>query len=130
MTTTLDMLGINTAVMAASLAFYKLLGVDVPPMPPEGEPYTECTLPNGLRISWNDVEMVKKVYPDWEPARGHRLGMAFLCDNPAAVDTTWQAVVDAGFDSVKEPFDAFWGQRYAMVEDPDGNIVDLFAPLG
>ncbi|MFL6036949.1 MAG: glyoxalase, partial [Gaiellaceae bacterium] len=28
-----------------------------------------------------------------------------------------------------EPFDAFWGQRYATVVDPDGNAVDLFAPL-
>ena len=27
-----------------------------------------------------------------------------------------------------EPFDAFWGQRYATVLDPDGNAVDLFAP--
>jgi catechol 2,3-dioxygenase-like lactoylglutathione lyase family enzyme len=29
----------------------------------------------------------------------------------------------------KEPYDAFWGQRYANVADPDGNAVDLFAPL-
>jgi uncharacterized glyoxalase superfamily protein PhnB len=25
--------------------------------------------------------------------------------------------------------DAFWGQRYATVLDPDGNSVDLFASL-
>jgi uncharacterized glyoxalase superfamily protein PhnB len=30
---------------------------------------------------------------------------------------------------VKEPWDAFWGQRYAAVGDPDGNLIDLFAPL-
>ena len=29
----------------------------------------------------------------------------------------------------KEPWDAFWGQRYASVKDPDGNQIDLFAPL-
>jgi uncharacterized glyoxalase superfamily protein PhnB len=28
-----------------------------------------------------------------------------------------------------EPWDAFWGQRYAVVHDPDGNGVDLFCPL-
>ena len=27
------------------------------------------------------------------------------------------------------PWDAFWGQRYAVVLDPDGNVVNLFAPL-
>jgi uncharacterized glyoxalase superfamily protein PhnB len=31
---------------------------------------------------------------------------------------------------LRSPFDAFWGQRYATVLDPDGNTVDLFAPLG
>jgi uncharacterized glyoxalase superfamily protein PhnB len=37
--------------------------------------------------------------------------------------------VAAGYHSELEPFDAFWGQRYATVLDPDGNGVDLFAPL-
>jgi len=30
---------------------------------------------------------------------------------------------------VKEPWDAFWGQRYALVEDPDGAHVSIFCPL-
>jgi uncharacterized glyoxalase superfamily protein PhnB len=38
-------------------------------------------------------------------------------------------VVAAGFRSKKDPWDAFWGQRYAQVIDPDDNAVDLFAPL-
>lgn len=39
------------------------------------------------------------------------------------------AVALAGFHSHVAPFDAPWGQRYATVLDPDGNHVDLFAPL-
>ena len=35
----------------------------------------------------------------------------------------------AGHRGHLEPFDAFWGQRYATVLDPDGNGVDLYAPL-
>jgi uncharacterized glyoxalase superfamily protein PhnB len=38
-------------------------------------------------------------------------------------------VVSAGHTSSRAPFDAFWGQRYATVLDPDGNAIDLFAPL-
>ena len=45
------------------------------------------------------------------------------------VDATHARVVAAGFRSKKEPYDAFWGQRYAQVIDPDDNAVDLFAPL-
>jgi uncharacterized glyoxalase superfamily protein PhnB len=57
------------------------------------------------------------------------MGLAFLCDNPAEVDTLHAKITAAGFASHKEPWDAFWGQRYAQVVDPDGNLVDLFAPL-
>ena len=33
----------------------------------------------------------------------------------------------AGYAGHLAPFDAVWGQRYAVVHDPDGNPVDLFA---
>lgn len=39
-------------------------------------------------------------------------------------------MIAEGFNGKKEPWDAFWGQRYAQIEDPDGHTVDLFAPLG
>ena len=51
------------------------------------------------------------------------------CDSPADVDATYDALVDAGAGRHLAPWDAFWGQRYAVVLDPDGNPVDLFAAL-
>ncbi|MEA2554484.1 MAG: hypothetical protein QOJ65_2660 [Fimbriimonadaceae bacterium] len=124
----LDMIGIVCKDQAESLRFYKLLGVPAPEYK-EGEPYVECTLQNGLRISWNSVEMMKQIDPAWEEPAGHRMGLAFLCDSPPDVDQAYASVLAAGFLGYKEPFDAFWGQRYAQVLDPDGNVVDVFAPL-
>jgi len=57
------------------------------------------------------------------------MGLAFQCSSTGDVDATHARLVEAGFRSKKKPFDAFWGQRYAQVIDPDDNIVDLFAPL-
>ena len=66
----------------------------------------------------------------WQPpAGGHRMGLAFRCDTPAEVDQAHTDLVGAGYRSHLEPFDAFWGQRYATVLDPDDNPVDLFAAL-
>jgi uncharacterized glyoxalase superfamily protein PhnB len=57
------------------------------------------------------------------------MSLAFACESPAEVDAKFRELVDAGYHGHKEPWDAFWGQRYAEVLDPDGNVVDLFAPL-
>ena len=57
------------------------------------------------------------------------MGLAFRCDTAADVDATYERLVELGFDGHKEPWDAFWGQRYALVRDPEGNSADLFAPL-
>ena len=50
-------------------------------------------------------------------------------DDPDAVDAAYERLVALGYDGHKAPWDAPWGQRYALVRDPDGNSVDLFAPL-
>ncbi len=129
MTPRLDLVGLVVSDLAASLAFYRRLGLDVPEGV-ETEGHVEATLAGGLRIAWDTVEVVRSFDPDWEPpSGGQRMGMAFLVDSPAEVDRLYAELVDAGYPGHKEPWDAFWGQRYAQVEDPDGNAVDLFAPL-
>lgn len=124
----LDFIGITTGDLGASLRFYGLLGLSVP-TPSDGEDHVECVLPNGLRIGWDTVELMKQLDPRWVEPSGHRMGLAFLCDSPADVDAQYLSIVAAGYEGKTEPWDAFWGQRYAQVIDPDGNVVDLFAPL-
>jgi uncharacterized glyoxalase superfamily protein PhnB len=45
------------------------------------------------------------------------------------VDATYARLVAAGYEGHLEPWDAFWGMRYAVIHDPDGNGIDLFATL-
>ncbi len=90
----------------------------------------EAALPGGIRLMWDTVELVQS-FSEWEPATGgHRMSLAFICADPASVDAKYRDLVSAGHRSHLAPFDAFWGQRYATVLDPDGNPVDLFAALG
>lgn len=123
-----DMIGLTVHNMAESLRFYRLLDLDIP-QGKDDESYVDVITPNGYRISWNTVEMVKSIDPAWVEPVGHRMGLAFKCDSPAEVDALYKTVTDAGYTGHKPPWDAFWGQRYAVVLDPDGNLVDLFAPL-
>lgn len=123
-----DMIGLTVHNMGAALTFYRLLGLDIA-TGADAEDYVEVITPNGYRISWNTVEMIKRLDPDWVEPVGHRMALAFKCESPAEVDDLYQRVVAAGNTGHKAPFDAFWGQRYATVVDPDSNLVDLFAPL-
>ena len=124
----LDLIGVIVADMAESLRFYRLLDIAIPE-PVAEQDHVEVTLENGMRIAWDGIEMMKGLDPAWVQPVGQRLGLAFLCGSPEGVDETYQTVLAAGFKSKREPWDAFWGQRYAQVLDPDGNVIDLFAPL-
>jgi catechol 2,3-dioxygenase-like lactoylglutathione lyase family enzyme len=129
MTITFDLLGLVVADMGKALDFYRHLGLALP-AEAAGEPHVEVTLPGGLRLAWDTVETIRSFDPEWTaPTGSPRAALAFRCDSPAAVDSLHAELVKAGYHSHKEPWDAFWGQRYATVHDPDGNSVDLFAQL-
>ena len=127
----LDAIGIVVEDMARALAFYRRLGLDFPEGA-EGEGHVEAPLAGGIRLMLDTVDVIHSFDPDWEPPSGGdpRVGLAFSFETPAEVDAKYGELVDAGYDGHKEPWDAFWGQRYAQVRDPDGFIVDLFAPVG
>src|SRR5688572_29622453 len=123
----LNALGIVTSDMARSIAFYRLLGLDVPDTPNEG--HLDTFLPNGVRFMLDTEDVVRSFRPDWTRETGNQVGLAFECESAAEVDDLYARIVDAGFDGEKAPWDAFWGQRYAQLRDPDGVPVDLYASL-
>jgi len=121
----LDAIGIVSSDLDRTRAFYRLLGVEFA----EGDDHVEATMPNGLRLMVDTEAVVKSFRPDWTRETGNQLGLAFACASPVEVDETHAQVVAAGFEGEKEPWDAFWGMRYAQLRDPDGVPVDLFAAL-
>ncbi len=123
----LNAIGIVASDMARSIAFYRLLGLDVPETPDEG--HVDTFLPNGIRFMLDTEEVVKSFKADWVRADGNQLSIAFECGSPGEVDEVYARVVAGGFEGEKEPWDAFWGQRYALLADPDGVEVNLYAAL-
>jgi catechol 2,3-dioxygenase-like lactoylglutathione lyase family enzyme len=125
----LDLIGIVVEDMARSLTFYRQLGLDLPG-DADTQPHVEVTLPGGIRLAWDTIDTIRSFDPDYQaPAGNSRIGLAFRLDTPAEVDATYEQLVAAGSHGYKAPWDAVWGQRYAVIHDPDGNHVDLFAPL-
>ncbi|MCG7286687.1 VOC family protein [Cellulomonas sp. ACRRI] len=130
MTPQLDMIGLVASDLPRTLAFYRALGLDLPASA-DAEPHVEVTLPGGLRLAWDTVDVIRSFDPGWAPPTGgHRAALAFRCADAAEVDAVYARMVDAGFAGHLAPWDAVRGQRYAVLHDPDGTAVDLFADAG
>jgi catechol 2,3-dioxygenase-like lactoylglutathione lyase family enzyme len=120
MSPTFDAIGLAVADMATSLKFYRRLGLDIPAGSDHG-PHAEASLPGGVRLMFD-------AQPD---SAGPKSGpsMAFLCEHANEVDSVYTDLADAGYVTKQAPWDAEWGQRYAIVQDPDGYQIELFAWL-
>ncbi|MBQ0825383.1 VOC family protein [Streptomyces tagetis] len=129
MTVRFDAVGLVVSDMAASVTFYRRLGFAFPEGAEEG-PHAEAALPGGTRLLLDTEESVRSFHPAWRPPSGAgRASLALLCETPGEVDAVYEELTGAGYPGALKPWDAFWGQRYAILHDPDGNGIDLFAPL-
>ena len=123
----LNAIGIVASDMGTSIRFYRALGLDVPETPDEG--HVDTFLPNGVRFMLDSEETMRSFKEDWSRETGNQISIAFECSSPAEVDEVYARVTGKGFEGEKEPWDAFWGQRYALLRDPDGVEVNLYAAL-
>jgi catechol 2,3-dioxygenase-like lactoylglutathione lyase family enzyme len=122
----LETVGLIVDDMAHSLAFYRHLGLEIPPEA-DGEDHVELADYGGRHLAWDTVTIIKLADPTWNGAAG-RVGLAFACTTAAEVNAVYAKLEALGFGH-NPPWDAPWGQRYARLRDPDGNRVELFAPL-
>jgi uncharacterized glyoxalase superfamily protein PhnB len=123
----LNAIGIAVADLERTLRFYRLLGLDLPET--SSEDHVEATMANGTRLMFDTEEVIRSFLRDWSRTDGNQVSLAFECASPAEVDEIYRRVVEAGFEGEKEPWDAFWGQRYALLGDPDGTRINLYAAL-
>lgn len=123
----LDMIGIIVKDMEKSLDFYRTLGFEFP-VTANQEDYVEINQ-GGIRLSFNTEKMVTPIFGKQEEPKGQRVELAFLCESSDELNQLHEKAIAKGYKSVKEPWDAFWGQRYCILEDCDGNLISLFFPL-
>ncbi len=125
----IDAVGVSSSNLKQTVKFYSLLGFEFPEFKDDEDHLEPVTMPGGTRLMIDSVSMITNILGE-APKPGNHSVFAILYDSPAEVDAAAKKVAEAGFKVVTEPWDAFWGQRYAIVQDPDGYKVDLFAALG
>lgn len=115
--------------MDAAIAFYRRLGLEFE-VDAKYPDHAGCDLPGGLHLMLDTEQFRGATTPGWtKPSGGPRAFFSFQVSAPSDVDTTYATLTGEGYRGLREPWDAFWGMRYATVLDPDGNGIDLYAPL-
>jgi catechol 2,3-dioxygenase-like lactoylglutathione lyase family enzyme len=132
-----DQVNLLVRDMDATLAFYTRLGLEVgagagPEWPPgSGARHADLTMPNGTHLEFDNPQMAAIWHAGARDATEEppRPVLNFSVDSRAAVDERYTDLVGAGYSGRQPPYDAFWGARYAIVADPDGNDVGLMSPI-
>ena len=130
----LDQLDLVTGDMEASIAFYRELGVEIPEeavwRTASGAHHVDLTMPGGLILHFDSEALALAYDAGWSaPAgSGSRTVLSFKVASREEVDAIYEKLTGLGHRSAQPPYDTFWGSRYAIVEDPDGNHVGVMSP--
>ena len=122
----LNAVGVAVSDMQEALRFFRLLGVD---LPEAQDGHVHGVLPSGVLLMLDTEDVVRSFLPEWKSEGANRVSLAFECGDPAEVDAVYARVAAAGFPGEREPWDAAWGQRYAVLAGPGGLRVSLYASL-
>ena len=124
----LDAVSVTTSNLARTVEFYTLLGFEFPEHQEDDGHLEAKTSEGSARLMIDTKQSIKDIIGE-DPKPGNHSSFAVNYSSPQDVNLVAKSLKDAGFLVAKAPWDAFWGQRYAVVEDPDGYKVDLYAAL-
>jgi catechol 2,3-dioxygenase-like lactoylglutathione lyase family enzyme len=121
--------------MDATLAFYRRLGLPIPDGPRDWPPgsgarHVNVVMPSGFRLEFDNLEMTTIWHAGFrgEDGGGSTSVLTFSLPSREAVDALHADLTAAGCASRHVPHDAFWGSRFAILQDPDGRDVGLMSP--
>lgn len=124
---TLTQLNLVVRDMDGTVAFYRRLGLKIDAE--AGADHVAVTFSNGMLLEFDSTTFVRQWDSGWNGSTGGSTVLGFTISSANGVDALYAALVQAGYQGRQRPFDAFWGARYAIVEDPDGNGVGLMSPI-
>jgi catechol 2,3-dioxygenase-like lactoylglutathione lyase family enzyme len=123
----LNQLNLVVQDMGAALAFYRRLGLTIDAEP--DSQHAAAALPGGLTLEFDTTRFVAQWDTGWRGRTGGSAVLGFAVPSREAVDEIYADLAAAGYREHQRPYDAFWGARYAIVDDPDGNGVGLMSPI-
>ena len=109
--------------LSRAVAFYRALGLSVTLV---SDVFARATMANGVVMEFGQAELTRSYDPGWEPPTGPATNtINFEFETAAEVDAMYEKLTSAGYTGHLEPCDPPWGARFALIDDPDGNVIGL-----
>lgn len=125
----LGMVVLDVQDVQRSIAFYRLLGLEVPDPPPDRR-VTVHRMDSGVSIVIGEG-IGANGDPAWtRPENGYQVLLEFFVGDDAAVDSEWARLTGAGCHGRKAPSKGAAGPYGALIDDPDGNVILISSDVG
>lgn len=112
--------------LSATVAFYRRLGLDVVEV---SEKFARAQTDGGPSIEFGAAALTRSYDPAWEERSGPGANtLRFAFPSRQAVDEKYRELTTAGYHGHLAPIDSLWGERFALVDDPDSNVIALHSP--
>jgi uncharacterized glyoxalase superfamily protein PhnB len=122
-----DQVNLVVRDMAKSVAFYEQLGVEVGAYDALWDRHhRNVSTRDGIDLDLDSAGFAAMWDQGW-PAGAVGAVFTFRFGSRDAVDAKYEELTAAGYAGQQPPYDAFWGARFAVVTDPDGNAVGLMS---
>jgi uncharacterized glyoxalase superfamily protein PhnB len=126
----LDILNIVVRDVPAAVDFYERLGLTIPDTLPEWQAHHREVQVGEASVHVDlDSSAFASHWDEGWPKDRAGVVISFRVATREDVDALYAELTGAGHRGQQPPYDAFWGARYAIVEDPSGNAVGLMSPL-
>jgi catechol 2,3-dioxygenase-like lactoylglutathione lyase family enzyme len=125
----LSQINVVSADMERSIAFYRLLGLEIEDTAEEwARDHRNAATDSGGEVEFDSHASIATWDRGWTDS-APRVVLGFEFPSRSAVNVAYADLIAAGYAGQQEPHDAFFGARYAVVIDPDGNLVGLKSPI-
>jgi catechol 2,3-dioxygenase-like lactoylglutathione lyase family enzyme len=124
-----DQFNLVVSDMSATVTFYRRLGLTIPETDPDWTSHHRTAQISGdIDLDFDSAEFAVVWDKGW--SSGPRMGvLGFRVSSRKEVDNIYRDLTEAGYSGEQGPYDTFWGARYAVVQDPDGNPVGIMSPV-
>ncbi|HMQ10458.1 MAG TPA: glyoxalase [Oligoflexia bacterium] len=120
-------IGIVCKDIEQTIKFYEYLGLSFKQI--GGPDHFETYNNKAFKVMLDSEHLIKQLYPSWQRQHNQNVSLCFELKEPEKVDQIFSDLIECGGVAIKKPWDAFWGQRYASLLDPNSNQIDLYAAL-